>query len=273
MKELIQGGIVSAADEIGKLTSHQSQFVKVWYMSVAFRIMIIYSVGQEIYSKEESSFECATKQFLCQTVCYDQYMPINLIRFWIWQTHFLALVVLLFNWLQVPEKKSPKETITSHRTKIERKRIGISFVQSLILIGLEIGFSIMFLFLLAKQHSPSVPFKQLFRKGDLFFSPSVYTCDIQKSFSEEERSMYFTRKNVAFRKTPAGLRVKAQLACEQTDALCTIDRSSEKSLIVLCLSLFTCLGILALFFDLISCIIQFLISCKRFNSENNSRNK
>ena len=274
MKELIKGGIVSAADEIGKLTSHQSQFVKVWYMSVAFRIMIIYSVGQEIYSKEESSFECATKQFLCQTVCYDQYMPINLIRFWIWQTHFLALVVLLFNWLQVPEKTCLTETITPHRKrKIERKKICISFIQSLILIGLEIGFSVMFLFLLAKQHSPSVPFSQLFRKGDLFFSPSVYTCDIEKSFSEEERVMYFTRKNVAFRKTPAGLRVKAQLACEQTDALCTIDRSSEKSLIVLCLSLFTCLGVLSLFFDLISCITQFFISYKRHNSEGYSRNK
>ena len=264
MKELIKGGIVSAADEIGKLTSHQSQFVKVWYMSVACRIMIIYSVGQEIYSKEESSFECATKQFLCQTVCYDQYMPINLIRFWIWQTHFLALVVLLFNWLQVPEKTYPTETITSHRKrKIKRKKICISFFQSLILIGLEIGFLIMFLFLLAKQHSPSISFGQLLYKGDLFFSPSVYTCDIEKSFSEEERQMYYRRENTAFRKSPAGLRVKAQLACEQSDALCTIDRSSEKSLIVLCLTLFTCLGIVALFFDLISCVTKLIIFCKR----------
>ena len=264
MKELIQGGIVSVADEIGRLTTHQSQFVKVWYMSVAFRIMIIYSVGQGIYSKEESSFECATKQFLCQTVCYDQYMPINLTRFWIWQTHFLALVVILFHWLQAPKNNHVTESSQiSKARKIQRKEICISFIQTLILIGLEIGFLIMFLFLLARQHSPSMSFGQLLYKGDLFFSPSVYTCDIEKSFSEEERRMYYKRENIAFRKTPAGLRVKAQLACEQSDALCTIDRSSEKSLIVLCLTLFTCLGIVALFFDLISCVTKLIILCKR----------
>ena len=270
MKELIQGGIVSVADEIGKLTTHQSLFVKFWYMSVAFRIMVIYSVGQEIYSKEESSFECATKQFLCQTVCYDQYMPINLTRFWIWQTHFLALVVVLFNWLQVPKNNYSRENLKiSQARKIKRKETCISFMQSFILLGLEIGFLIMFLFLLAKQHSPSISFGQLLYKGDLFFSPSVYTCDIQKSFSEEERRMYYKRENTAFRKTPAGLRVKAQLACEQSDALCTIDRSSEKSLIVLCLTLFTCLGIVALFFDLISCVTKLIILCKRLTITEN----
>ena len=237
-------------------------------MSIAFRIMIIYSVGQEIYSKEETSFECATKQFLCQTVCYDQYMPINLTRFWVWQTHFLALVVILFNWLQHPRDKSSKLG-NSHERRNKFKSNCLAALQSFILFSLEIAFLIMYLFLLARQHSHKIPLKQLLHTGDLFFSPSIYTCDIQKSFSEEERQQYYKRENVQFRKSPAGLRVKAQLACEQSDALCTIDRSSEKSLIVLCLSLFTCLGILALFFELIYCIIQLLLSLKRHNSESN----
>ena len=264
MKELVHGGMVSVADELGKLTSNQNQFVKVWYMSIAFRIMIIYSVGQEIYSQEESSFECATKQFLCQTVCYDQYMPINLIRFWIWQTHFLALVVVLFNWLQVPRSICSAENLSLKQARrLERRKTFISFTQSLILLIVEIGFLVMFLFLLARQHNPTLPFNQLLYKGDLFFSPSVYTCDIQKTFSEEERRMYFRRENVIFRKSPAGLRVKAQLACEQSDALCTIDRSSEKSLIVLCITLFTCLGIVALIFDLVHCVTQLIILCRK----------
>ena len=269
MKDLIQGGMISAADELGKLTSKQSQFIKIWYISVAFRIMIIYSVGQQIYSKEESSFECATKQFLCRTVCYDQFMPINPTRFWIWQTHCLVLIVILFNWLQVP-KPNIMNNDTFNRDSLisERKRISLLFIQSFILITIEIVFGAMFLLLLAKQHSPSMPFKKLLNTGDLFFSPSVYTCDIEKSFSEKERQMYFKRENVAFRKSPAGLRVKAQLACEQSDALCTIDRSSEKSLIVLCISLFTCLGILALFFDIVSCISQFILS---FRTNKNKR--
>ena len=29
---------------------------------------------------------CATKQFLCETVCFNQFMPINLNRYWQWQT-------------------------------------------------------------------------------------------------------------------------------------------------------------------------------------------
>ena len=236
-------------------------------MSIAFRIMIIYSVGQEIYSQEESSFECATKQFLCQTVCYDQYMPINLIRFWIWQTHFLALVVVLFNWLQVPRSICSAENLSLKQARrLERRKTFISFIQSLILLIVEIGFLVMFLFLLARQHNPTLPFNQLLYKGDLFFSPSVYTCDIQKTFSEEERRMYFRRENVIFRKSPAGLRVKAQLACEQSDALCTIDRSSEKSLIVLCITLFTCLGIVALIFDLVHCVTQLIILCRKIKS-------
>ena len=267
MKDIVHGGLVSVADELSKLTSSQSQFTKIWYMSIAFRIMIIYSVGQEIYSKEETSFECATKQFLCQTVCYDQYMPINLIRFWVWQTHFLALVVIFFNWLQHPREKESNIGNSQRRNKL--KRNCLAALQSFILLSLEIGFLIMYIFLLARQHSHSVPLKQLLHTGDLFFSPSIYTSDIQKSFSEGERQQYYMRENVQFRKSPAGLRVKAQLACEQSDALCTIDRSSEKSLIVLCLSLFTCLGILTLFFDLIHCITQLLTSCKRDDSESN----
>ena len=130
---------------------------------------------------------------------------------------------------------------------------------------IELGFGFLFLLILAKQHSPSMEFKQLFYTGDLFFSPSVYTCDIEKTFSEKERRMYFKRENVAFRKTPAGLRVKAQLACEQSDALCTIDRSSEKSLITLSISLFMCLGILALFFDILSCFTKLFLSCRNKN--------
>ena len=266
MKGLVQGGIISAADELGKLTSKQSQFIKIWYISVAFRIMIIYSVGQQIYSKEESSFKCATKQFLCRTVCYDQFMPMNPTRFWIWQTHCLVLIVVLFNWLQSPKLRLFNENSSTRQDKwIERKMICLALVQSFILMVIELGFGFLFLLLLAKQHSPSMPFKQLLHTGDLFFSPSVYTCDIQKTFSENERQMYFKRENVAFRKTPAGLRVKAQLACEQSDALCTVDRSSEKSLITLSISLFICLGIIALFFDVLSCLTKLLLSCRNKN--------
>ena len=171
---------------------------------------------------------------------------------------------ILLTWLQIPMKSEPAENILLETTrKTECKGTCISMVQTLILIALEIGFFIMFLLLLAKQHSPSVSFQQLLYNGDLFFSPSVYTCDIQKTFSEEERRMYYDREKVIFRKSPAGLRVKAQLACEQSDALCTIDRSSEKSLTVLCITLFSCLGIVALTFDLVHCVTKSVFLCRK----------
>ena len=217
--------------------------------------MIIYSVGQEIYSKEETSFECATKQFLCRTVCYDQFMPINFTRFWIWNTHFLALIVLLFHWIGSRTSEKPQDS-----ERVGRKRhqmmILLNLLQSAILLGIEILFGILLLFLLARQHSPSLEFKKLLLSGEIFFSPSVYACDIQKTFSEEERLMYFKRENVQFRKSPPGLRVKAQMACDQSDALCTIDRSSEKTAIVLCIILFSILGIISLLSELLKTIIQ-----------------
>ena len=252
MRELIRGGIVSAADQMGKLTSQASPYVKIWYATIAFRVMIIYSVGQEIYSKEETSFECATKQFLCRTVCYDQFMPINLIRFWIWQTHFLALVVLLMNWLRTSLHN--QETNIVKTSKSTTKIFGevACFLQSFLLLTIEVAFGAMLFYLLSRQHSLDVTFRQLLSSGDLFFSPSIYVCDIQKTFSEEEKTLYFNKENIEFRKTPAGLRVKSQLACEQSDALCTIDRSSEKTIIVLSMTLFNCLGVISLFTDLLN---------------------
>ena len=254
MKSIINGGIVSAAEEISKITAKQSNFMKIWYITVACRIMVIYSVGQEIYSKEESTFECATKQFLCRTICYDQYMPINYTRFWIWHTHFLALVVVLFNWIDVGEK------IACSRAN---KTLVIATLQSVCLLGIEIIFGMLLLFLLAKQHHPGIRFATLFSQGELFFSPAVYTCEIQKTFSEKERLLYFKRENVIFRKSPAGLRVKAQLACDQSDALCTIDRSTEKTIIVLCIILFLCLGIIALLCEFFNNIFKCICKTSR----------
>ena len=256
MKAIVGGGIVSAANEIQRITSYQSYFIKFWYLSIAIRIMIVYSVGQEIFSKEETSFECATKQFLCRTVCYDQFMPINYTRFWIWHTHILALTVFFFHWIRL---QSVKDMVSHEYKRIQRSHIRahsmLNLLQSIILLGIELLFAILLLVLLAKQHSPSLEFRQLVTSGELFFSPSVYVCEIEKTFSERERQMYFERKNVAFRKTPAGLRVKAQMACDQTDALCTIDRSSEKTAIVLSIIIFSSMGILALFLDLVTNLV------------------
>ena len=53
------------------------------------RGIMIFTVGTDIYSNDASSFTCKTDQTLCETVCFNQFMPMNLTRFWTW--HMVAL--------------------------------------------------------------------------------------------------------------------------------------------------------------------------------------
>ena len=91
----------------------------------------------------------------------------------------------------------------------------------------------------------------LISSGELFFTPSVYMCQLEKTYTAKEERLYFDKANAEFRQSPAGLRVKAQLACAQSEPLCSIERSSEKTVVVLGMTLLDCLAIIALSFEVI----------------------
>ncbi len=57
------------------------------------RGIMIFTVGTDIYSNDASSFHCSSTQTLCETVCFNQFMPMNLTRFWTW--HMVALGYVL----------------------------------------------------------------------------------------------------------------------------------------------------------------------------------
>ena len=266
MKEGLKQFVNQGIDVLCNLAKQASCFMNLWYIITVMRIVSIYCVGSDLYSDERGSFQCATKQFLCQTGCHDQFMPIKLTRFWTWHTHLLIMSVLLMNWL--------KDSLICHmvcgkssESLPERRKIPrhiYTFVQSAVLLGLELFFAYIFCQLLAKQFSSREKPENLFQSGELFFTPSVYLCQLEKTFTAKEERQYYDKENTEFRQSPAGLRVKAQLACAQSEPLCSIERSSEKTVVVLGMSLLNCLAILTLSFEV---IYQFLKLGKEINEQ------
>ncbi|CAG5111107.1 Oidioi.mRNA.OKI2018_I69.chr2.g5441.t1.cds [Oikopleura dioica] len=60
------------------------------------RGIMIFTVGTDIYSNDASSFTCSTKQPLCNSVCFNQFMPMNLTRFWTWHMVALGITAVAF---------------------------------------------------------------------------------------------------------------------------------------------------------------------------------
>jgi len=87
---------VLAGSRVTSLTNYYSRALpytttlgKFWYLTLVMRGIMIFTVGTDIYSNDASSFTCKTDQTLCETVCFNQFMPMNLTRFWTW--HMVAL--------------------------------------------------------------------------------------------------------------------------------------------------------------------------------------
>ena len=78
MRECLKQFVNQGIDVLSNLSKQASCFMNLWYIIIVIRIVSIYSVGNDLYSDERGSFQCATKQFLCRTGCHDQFMPIKL---------------------------------------------------------------------------------------------------------------------------------------------------------------------------------------------------
>ena len=68
----------------------------------------------------------------------------------------------------------------------------------------------------------------LVASGDIIYTPPIYICNIEKSFSPADYRLYKDDSNDYFKNTLAGLRIKAEIACEQTDSVCTVTKFTEK---------------------------------------------
>ncbi|XP_059213196.1 gap junction Cx32.2 protein-like [Centropristis striata] len=80
-----------------KVQSHSTVIGKVWLVVLfIFRIMILGAGAEKVWSDEQSSMICNTKQPGCKNVCYDHAFPISHIRFWVLQIIFVSTPTLIY---------------------------------------------------------------------------------------------------------------------------------------------------------------------------------
>ena len=68
--------------------------------------------------KKLITFRCATEQWLCGTICFNQFMPMNLTRFWTWQMVVLGFCALLFVWFIDGPSKGESHDLIMFKQKI-----------------------------------------------------------------------------------------------------------------------------------------------------------
>jgi len=86
--------------------------------------------------------------------------------------------------------------------------------------------------------------------GDIIYTPPIYICNIEKTFTDAEYRMYKEDTQDYFKNTLAGLRIKAEIACEQTDSVCTVTKFTEKTCILVAMLSSNIIGVLILVIEI-----------------------
>lgn len=276
MKQTTMGGVDAAVASFEKTIDYSSNFAKLWHISIAFRIMITILIGSALYANHETTFKCATTQHLCNDVCFNQFMPINHTRYWQIQAVFLGLVAFGFAWVIEHDSRETGKFSDSgidqydnrtlwpegtgwgrlYKSKVMKgnlvpisKRVHICHYVHLLMLAIVDGAFLMgFIFLLKQQHDPGRSLMQLVLDGDISFTPPIYVCNISRTFTPEQETRY--RIDKKFRSTLAGLRIKAETACDQTDSVCTISKYSEKTFITRAMVTANMLGCIVLVLEM-----------------------
>ncbi|CAK8693187.1 unnamed protein product [Clavelina lepadiformis] len=78
--------------------ANYSPFIgKVWITFLfMFRLIMVASIGDTVYSDEQSAFKCNTLQPGCENVCFNDFSPISQIRFWAVQILFVGTPSIMF---------------------------------------------------------------------------------------------------------------------------------------------------------------------------------
>ncbi|XP_078713394.1 gap junction delta-3 protein-like [Lampetra fluviatilis] len=76
---------------------HSTMTGRFWLLIfVIFRIMVLSTIGDNLYEDEQEAFICNTLQPGCNQVCYDKAFPMSHYRFWIFQIMVLSVPPLSF---------------------------------------------------------------------------------------------------------------------------------------------------------------------------------
>ncbi|XP_030627800.1 gap junction protein, alpha 12.1 [Chanos chanos] len=141
---------------LDKAQAQSTVIGKIWMTVLfVFRIMVLGAGAEKVWSDEQSSMICNTKQPGCKNVCYDHKFPISHIRFWVLQILFVATPTLVYlgHVMHIMHKekklrkhtemhghKLPKYTDETGKVHIKGSLLG-SYLTSLVFkIFLEAGF-------------------------------------------------------------------------------------------------------------------------------------
>uniref|UniRef100_UPI00358ED2C8 gap junction delta-3 protein-like n=1 Tax=Myxine glutinosa TaxID=7769 RepID=UPI00358ED2C8 len=91
------GELNSLGDFLGTINTHSTMLGRLWLSIFIFcRIVVIGTVGDNLYEDEQEQFVCNTLQPGCNQVCYDQAFPISQYRFWVFQIVMMSIPVMTF---------------------------------------------------------------------------------------------------------------------------------------------------------------------------------
>ncbi|XP_039248583.2 gap junction delta-2 protein-like [Styela clava] len=92
---------------------HSTLVGKLWVTATfVFRFIVVASVGDAVYSDEQSDFTCNTAQPGCENVCFNLFSPISHLRFWAAQIIAVctpSIVFVVFSahmLLKIPQEES-----------------------------------------------------------------------------------------------------------------------------------------------------------------------
>nr|XP_039251230.1 gap junction beta-2 protein-like [Styela clava] len=95
-----------------QVTEYSTVFGQIWYLVVfLFRGMVVVTIGDEVYSDEQSEFKCSTLEIGCDNVCFSKFSKIAHIRFWAFQLLAVTTPTILFHFF-----------VTGIKSKVEKMK-------------------------------------------------------------------------------------------------------------------------------------------------------
>ncbi|XP_072417180.1 LOW QUALITY PROTEIN: gap junction delta-3 protein-like [Chiloscyllium punctatum] len=85
------------SDLLDSIKSHSPLLGRIWLLlMVIFRILVLATVGSDIFEDEQEEFACNTLQPGCKQVCYNKAFPISPFRLWVFHIVILSIPTLIF---------------------------------------------------------------------------------------------------------------------------------------------------------------------------------
>ncbi|XP_039249255.2 gap junction delta-2 protein-like [Styela clava] len=108
-----------------KVNQHSTLIGKFWItFLIVFRIVVVSSIGDRVYSDEQSEFKCNTMQVGCPNICFNKFSPISHIRFWSFQIIMVttpSIVFMVYSAHKI-KKKTAKEKTSSNNSPVSPEK-------------------------------------------------------------------------------------------------------------------------------------------------------